>query len=265
MSPPLHPTYPRITHRQNCGVFPSQLPRPIRQIHKRRHHGRPHNRRGSLKPHSNPVRNAGRRSISHHPNTLPHLSKVTAGTPTAPALKASRPAPEVLVQPDCPTLSPRVPKLTPTALPPRVTIVPSTHIPDNPPPKPVSITPAGTSTRGSKPVPTHLQPCTRTAPYNRWQGSTQPCYIAALSHLLQREEQANAIINPASGQALEYQHLIRGPNGNTWIKAPANDLGRLAQGVGTCMPTGTNTVFFVAKPAIPHGPKFTYDLMVTSI
>ena len=53
--------------------------------------------------------------------------------------------------------------------------------------------------------------------------------------------------------------------GDTWIKALANDLGRLAQGVGTRMPTGTNTVFFVAKSAIPQGPKVTYAQMIASI
>ena len=31
------------------------------------------------------------------------------------------------------------------------------------------------------------------------------------------------------------------------------------------MPTGTNTVFFVAKPAIPQGHKVTYVLRVASI
>ena len=79
-----------------------------------------------------------------------------------------------------------------------------------------------------------------------------------LSHILQQEEQANVIIDPAIGQALEYRHLICCPNGNTSVKALANDLGCLAQGVGTRMPTGTNTVFFVEKFAIPHGRKVTY-------
>ena len=31
------------------------------------------------------------------------------------------------------------------------------------------------------------------------------------------------------------------------------------------MPTGTNTVFFIAKTAIPHGRKVTYARMVASI
>ena len=104
----------------------------------------------------------------------------------------------------------------------------------------------------------HLQPRPCPSPYNRWQGGTQPRYVAALSHLLHQEEQSNVVIDPASGQALKYQHLIRGPNGNTWIKALANDLGRLAQGVGTRMPTGTSTYYFVEKSAIPHGSTVTY-------
>ena len=86
-----------------------------------------------------------------------------------------------------------------------------------------------------------------------------------LIQLLQQEEQANVVINPARGQALEYWHLIRGPNTNTWFKALANDLGRLAQGVVTRMPTGTNTVFFVAKYSISHGRKVTYAQMVATI
>ena len=90
------------------------------------------------------------------------------------------------------------------------------------------------------------------SPYNRWQAGTQPRYVVALSHLLQQEEQANVVIDPASGKVLGYQNFIRGPDGDTWVKALANDLGRLAQGVGTRMCTGTNTAFFVAKSSIPH-------------
>ena len=73
------------------------------------------------------------------------------------------------------------------------------------------------------------------------------------------------ILDPTSGQALNYRHLIWGPNRDTWIRALANDLVRLSQGVGTCMPTGTNTVFFIAKSAIPQGRKVTYARMVASI
>ena len=203
------------------------------------------------------------------------FSHVTASPPTAPALKAAQLSPAVVFQPDCPEPSPRMPKLAPTALPPRVTIVPSAHIPNNPQPKPVSITSVRTCTRGLTPAPTpaiiepdrddpvlqsryRLQPRPHPYPYNRWQDVTQPRYVAALGHLLHQEEEANDVIDPDSGQALKYWHLIRGPIGDTWIKALAKNLGRLAQGVGTRMPTGTNTVFIVAKSAIPHGRKVTY-------
>ena len=86
-----------------------------------------------------------------------------------------------------------------------------------------------------------------------------------IRHLLQQEERANVVIDPARGQVLRYRNLIRGPDDATWVKALANDLGRLAQGVGTRMPTGTNTVFFVAKSSIPHEHKVTYAQMVATI
>ena len=111
----------------------------------------------------------------------------------------------------------------------------------------------------------HLRPRPRPYPYNRWQGGTQTRYVAALSHLIHQEEQANVVIDLTSGQALKYRHLIRGPNRDTWIRAFANNLGRLYQVVGTRMPTGTNTVLFIAKLAIPHGHKVTYAQMVASI
>ena len=73
MSPRLHSTYLRITHRQNSGVFPPRLPHLIRQPNKRHHRGRPRTRRGSLTPNSNLIYNTGRQSIHRHPNTLSHF------------------------------------------------------------------------------------------------------------------------------------------------------------------------------------------------
>ena len=78
-----------------------------------------------------------------------------------------------------------------------------------------------------------------------------------LSHLLQQEEQANVVIDPARGQEIKYRHLIHVPDGATWIKALANDLVRLAQGIVTRIPTSTNTVLFFAKSPITHDRKFT--------
>ena len=62
----------------------------------------------------------------------------------------------------------------------------------------------------------HLWPRARPPPSNCFQASTQPRYVAALSQLLRQEEQANVVIDSASGQLLEYRHLIHGPDGATW-------------------------------------------------
>ena len=45
----------------------------------------------------------------------------------------------------------------------------------------------------------------------------------------------------------------------------ANDIGRLAQGVSTHIPRGTNTVFYVPKSSDPSNRKVTYARMVSTI
>jgi hypothetical protein len=77
--------------------------------------------------------------------------------------------------------------------------------------------------------------------------------------------QANAVIDEVTGQSLEYRALSTGPDKSTWITALANDLGRLAQGVGTRMPTGTNTIVFINRHAVPTGRQVTYGRLVSSI
>ena len=79
------------------------------------------------------------------------LSNVTAIPPTAPDPMTPRPSLPVVVQPDLPAPSPRVPKLPPTALSPRVTIVPSVVTPYNPPPPTLCLPP--------KSKPHHLRGC----------------------------------------------------------------------------------------------------------
>jgi hypothetical protein len=76
---------------------------------------------------------------------------------------------------------------------------------------------------------------------------------------------ANTVMDSVTGAALEYRHLVAGPNGATWETSLANDLGRLAQGIGTRMPSGTNTIFFIAKSAIPTDRKVTYARLVSSL
>jgi hypothetical protein len=45
----------------------------------------------------------------------------------------------------------------------------------------------------------------------------------------------------------------------------ANKLGRLVQGAWTRMPSGTNTIFFIKKHAVPKGQVVTYNRIVCII
>ena len=75
----------------------------------------------------------------------------------------------------------------------------------------------------------------------------------------------NSVIEPSTGDVLEYRHLIRGPEKATWTTSLANDLGRLAQGVGTRMKKGTNTIFFVKQSAVPSDRRVSYVRLVASM
>jgi hypothetical protein len=65
---------------------------------------------------------------------------------------------------------------------------------------------------------------------------------------------ANAIIDPTTGKSLEYRHLIKTDKATEWINSFANELGRLAQGVGK-REVGTNTIFFLPYQDIPEDRK----------
>ena len=56
---------------------------------------------------------------------------------------------------------------------------------------------------------------------------------------------SNAVIDASSGPVLNYQQLLKGPDAKICEKSCANDLGRLAQGVGTRIPSGINAIFFI--------------------
>ena len=58
---------------------------------------------------------------------------------------------------------------------------------------------------------------------------------------------------------------MRGPNKDIWKTSLENDLGQLAQGAGTRMPMGTNTVFFIPLSVVPVGRTVTYSRLVASI
>ena len=80
-----------------------------------------------------------------------------------------------------------------------------------------------------------------------------------------RQFDVHAVIDDVTGQSLEYRHLSRGPNADSWSHSLSNNLCCLEQGVGTRMRTGTNTVFFIGKCDMPEGLTVTYSYLVSSI
>ena len=75
---------------------------------------------------------------------------------------------------------------------------------------------------------------------------------------------ANAVIDPNTGASLEYRHLRLGPDGEQWIKAAADEIGRLAQGVLPNMPTGTDTMHFIHHTDKPANRVATYLRIVAA-
>ncbi len=81
---------------------------------------------------------------------------------------------------------------------------------------------------------------------------------------VRQQSSAFSVIDGTTGASLSYRHLIRGPDKALWMNSMANDLGRLAQGVGTRI-SGTNTIFFIPRHKIPSGRKVTYCKQEASI
>ena len=90
-------------------------------------------------------------------------------------------------------------------------------------------------------------------------------HIEILARNIQGHHQANVVIDPTTGASLEYRHLVKGRTKAIWENSFANEIGRLAQGVGTRMPSGTNTIFFIPKEKVPAGRTVTYGIIVDEI
>ncbi len=107
---------------------------------------------------------------------------------------------------------------------------------------------------------------TPAAPTHRYPlRSTQHSANSATSDLFAHVHQANTVVNPITGQVQEYRHLLQGPDAPTWTHSFANELGRLSQGVGTRMPSGTETIWWIRKHQVPSDRKVTYGRIVATI
>ena len=87
-------------------------------------------------------------------------------------------------------------------------------------------------------------------------------HVAILARDIQGHHQANVVIDPTTGASLEYRHLVKKPTKAIWVNSFSNEIGRLAQGVGTRMPSVTNTIFFIPKDEVSAGRTVTYGIIV---
>ena len=90
-------------------------------------------------------------------------------------------------------------------------------------------------------------------------------HVAVIAKNLQGHHQSNIVIDPTTGASLEYRHIIKGPTKSIWENSFANEIGRLAQGVGTRIPSGENTIFFIPKYKVPSVITVTYGRIVDEI
>ena len=180
---------------------------------------------------------------------------------TAPRVQSQQPATQPLYRP-----VPRVYGQPTTATPPSV---PPPRFPDAivPQPPPIQNSYTGTSQHGCRGdfIATEHRYPTRsrtsqlvanllTAPPTG-QHSTSSRYAAAANTIAITEQLAppaiNAVLDPTTDASLEYRHLIKGDTADIWRTSFAKELGRLANGVVTRMPTGSNTLGFIPKSKVP--------------
>ena len=72
------------------------------------------------------------------------------------------------------------------------------------------------------------------------------------------------MLDPATGKMYEIGALLTGSEGTKWIYVKATEIGRLEQGVGTHMPIGINTIFFIPHHQKPKNKKATYIRIVAT-
>ena len=74
----------------------------------------------------------------------------------------------------------------------------------------------------------------------------------------------NMVLDPLTGNTLQYEQLKTGPQGTEWIQSMVNEIRRLTQGIEPHMPMGTETMHFIHPSAKPAGHTTTYLHIVAS-
>ena len=72
------------------------------------------------------------------------------------------------------------------------------------------------------------------------------------------QQYINSILNPVTGNMMEYRHLISDPATiEVWDKSSSNAFGRLMKGLKRGI-QGTETMRFIQKHKVPYNKKVTY-------
>ncbi len=152
------------------------------------------------------------------------------------------------------TLGPGPTRRQPTSTP---TVIPQTA-PEQPPPSTTHAVPNMDAPPLLLSAPGTLPGITPVSHNTRHRDKRRPSY-----------QYAHAVIDTVTGKSCEYRHLITGTvDGHSkeeWQHSFANELGRLANGVGARMPTGTGTIKFIPVTQVPDGRKPTYGRIVVSV
>jgi hypothetical protein len=129
------------------------------------------------------------------------------------------------------------------------------------------------SPRVSEPTSSSTQQLPRVPSPRCYNTRASACLNQAISippiQCFPTQHQADSFIDQITGQSYEYGHLVTGKvTGHTtevWTQSFANELGQLANGVDTCIPEGTNTIFFIKRNQVPTDRKVTYGRIVCTV
>jgi hypothetical protein len=77
-------------------------------------------------------------------------------------------------------------------------------------------------------------------------------------------ENANAVVDKLTGNMLELQQIILGPDGVEWIWSTVNEFGRLTNSVQPHIPTGSKIMRYIYHHELPKGGKATYSRFLVS-
>ena len=157
------------------------------------------------------------------------------------------------------------------------------------PPRPLPRVPLAPSLQHPASLPrvqrTQLQSDLQSLPSVEQHEPTQPSQAQPPPHnydtrlqrqLRQRHQQINhaiavvqhwaaPVLDEKTGKLMEYRDLIKSKDKIVWERGFSNEIGRLAQGIGTRMPHGTNTIKFVSIRDIPKNKTITYARIVSEL